>query len=220
MPHEPQQHRRLAAIMFTDMVGYSALSQKNEALALDLLSEHRDLLRKVFALREGREIEAVGDGFFVEFPSALSGAHCAVDIQRTLHERNASAPKDRRIEVRIGLHLGDVVFQDNRVHGDGVNIAARIEPLAEPGGICISEDVARQIQNKIDLPLRRLGTGDLKNIRTPVDIYRLVLPWERKHLPGSEQLAFSVRHLQMRRTLVGVGGLLVAGGLAGTWAGM
>jgi class 3 adenylate cyclase/TolB-like protein len=211
------EERKLAAIMFTDMVGYSALSQKNEGLALDLLDEHRRLLRGVFVRHGGREIEAVGDGFFVEFPSALAGANCAVEIQRTLHERNGSAPLERRIEVRIGLHLGDVVAQDDRVHGDGVNIAARIEPLAEPGGICLSEDVARQIQNKIELPLRRLGKADLKNIRTPVQIYRLALPWEGKHLPGSEQLAFSVGQRQMRRRLIGAGGLLVAGGLAGTW---
>ena len=197
MAEELPQNRRLAAIMFTDMVGYSALTQKNEALALDLLNEHRALLRKVFAQHDGREIEAVGDGFFVEFPSALAGVRCAVDIQRSLHDRSISAPPERRIEVRVGLHLGDVVAQDTRVHGDGVNIAARIEPLAEPGGICLSEDVARQIQNKIELPLLRLGKADLKNIRTPVQIYRLVLPWERRHLPGSERLAFSMRQRQM-----------------------
>jgi adenylate cyclase len=180
MAEELQQHRRLAAIMFTDMVGYSALAQKNEALALELLNEHRKVLRELFASHDGREIEAVGDGFFVEFPSALAGARCALDIQHALHDRNESMPPERRIQVRIGLHLGDVVAQDTRVHGDGVNIAARIEPLAEPGGICLSEDVARQIENKIQLPLRRLGKADLKNIRTPVQIYRLVLPWHEK----------------------------------------
>jgi TolB-like protein/class 3 adenylate cyclase len=217
MAEEFQQHRRLAAIMFTDMVGYSALSQKTEALALALLNEHRNLLRNVFAQHGGREIEAVGDGFFVEFPSALAGANCAIEIQRTLHDRNNSAPPERRIEVRIGLHLGDVVAQDTRVHGDGVNIAARIEPLAETGGICLSEDVARQIQNKIELPLLRLGKANLKNIKMPVEIFRLVLPWERKHLPGSERLAFGLRQRQMRRTLIGAGGLLVAGGLTGAW---
>jgi len=102
---EFQQHRRLAAIRFTDMVGYSALSQKNEALALDLLDEHRNLLREVFAQHDGREIEAVGDGFFVEFPSALEAARCAIDIQRTLHDRNSSATAERRIEVRVQRHL-------------------------------------------------------------------------------------------------------------------
>ncbi|HKQ26235.1 MAG TPA: adenylate/guanylate cyclase domain-containing protein [Burkholderiales bacterium] len=217
MADELQQRRRLAAIMFTDMVGYSALSQENEALALELLNEHRNLLREAFARHGGHEIEAVGDGFFVEFPSALQGTRCAVDIQRTLHDRNMSAPPERRIRVRVGLHLGDVVVQESSVHGDGVNIAARIEPLAEPGGICLSEDIARQIENKIELPLLRLGRADLKNIRTPVIVYRMVLPWERKQFPGSERLAFSMRQRQTRRALIGTGGLLVAGGLAGTW---
>ena len=203
--------------MFTDMVGYSALSQKNEALALELLNEQRQLLREAFSRHAAREIEAVGDGFFVECPSALAAARCAVDIQRTLHDRNASQTPERQMQVRIGLHLGDVVAQDTRVHGDGVNIAARIEPLAEPGGICLSEDVARQIQNKIELPLLSLGKADLKNIRMPVEIYRLVLPWERKHLPGSQRLAFSLRQRQTRRALIGAAGLLVAGALTGTW---
>jgi len=147
----------------------------------------------------------------------LAAAQCAVEIQRALHDRNACQSADRQILVRIGLHLGDVVAQDTRVHGDGVNIAARIEPLAEPGGICLSEDVARQIRNKIDQPLLSLGRANLKNIQTPVEIYRLVLPWDRKHLPGSERLAFGMRQRDMRRALIGAGGLLVVGGLAGTW---
>src|SRR3954463_900640 len=113
MGDELRQQRRLTSIMFTDMVGYSALSQKNEALALELLNEHRDVLRQKFSRHGGREIEAVGDGFFVEFPSALAGAHCAVEIQRMLHDRNASVSAERRIDVRIGLHLGDVVAHEN-----------------------------------------------------------------------------------------------------------
>jgi TolB-like protein/Tfp pilus assembly protein PilF len=203
--------------MFTDMVGYSALSQRTEALALDLLNEHREILRGAFARYGGREIEAVGDGFFVEFSSAVDAARCAIEIQRNLHDRNSSAPPERRIHVRIGAHLGDIVAQEARVHGDGVNIAARIEPLAEAGGICLSEDIVRQIQNKIELPLRRLGKADLKNIRMPVAVYRLVLPWERRHLPGVERLAFSVRQRQMRRTLIGAGSLLISGAVAGAW---
>ncbi|HXV08517.1 MAG TPA: adenylate/guanylate cyclase domain-containing protein [Burkholderiales bacterium] len=215
---EQPEQRRLTAIMFTDMVGYSALSQKNEALALELLQEQRTLLRAAFLKHGGREIEAVGDGFFAEFPSALAGARCAVEIQGTLRDRNASTTQDRRILVRIGLHLGDVVVRDAYVHGDGVNIAARIEPLAEPGGISLSEDVARQIQNKIELPLRRLGRAELKNIRMPVDIYRLVLPWEKARSPGAERLAFGLRRREVRRALLGAGALAVVGGLAGTWA--
>jgi adenylate cyclase len=198
----PTEQRRLAAIMFTDMVGYSALSQKNEALALELLDEHRQLLRAAFGRHGGREIETVGDGFFVEFSSALDGARCAVDIQQTLADRNAAAPLERRIQVRIGLHLGDVVQRsDGHVHGDGVNIAARIEPLAEPGGVCLSEDVARQIQNKIDMPVRKLGKGELKNIQLPIDIYRVVLPWEGRHLAFSERVRFTLGQRRSRRRL-------------------
>jgi TolB-like protein/class 3 adenylate cyclase/Tfp pilus assembly protein PilF len=170
--------RRLASIMFSDMVGYSALAQRNELLAIELLDEHRRLLRGLFAQHRGREIDAVGDGFFVEFPSAIDAVQCALDIQRALVERNAAAAKERRIEVRIGLHLGDVVVEGERVVGDGVNLAARIQALAQPGEILLSEDVARQIRNKIETPLENLGSQTLKNIVSPVQIHRLRLPWQ------------------------------------------
>ena len=169
--------RRLSAIMFTDMVGYSALTQKNEALALDLLEEHRKIVRPFFEKHDGREIETAGDSFFVEFTSAVEATNCAIEIQTTLNERNKTEPAERQILLRIGLHIGDVVFVDQQVHGDGVNIAARMEPLAQPGGICISEDVARQIRNKIDFPVIKLGEEKLKNISMPMDIYCIVLPW-------------------------------------------
>src|SRR3990170_4134415 len=169
--------RRLSAIMFTDMVGYSALTQKNEALALDLLEEHRKIVRPFFKKHGGREIETAGDSFFAEFTSAVEATNCAIEIQTTLNERNKTEPAERRILLRIGLHIGDVVFVDQQVHGDGVNIAARMEPLAQPGGICISEDVARQIRNKIDFPVIKLGEEKLKNISLPMDIYWIKLPW-------------------------------------------
>jgi adenylate cyclase len=163
--------------MFTDMVGYSALTQKDEALALDLLEEHRRILRPYFGKHEGREIETAGDAFFVEFNSAVEAANCAIEIQEALHSRNQTEPRERHIRLRIGLHIGDVVYIDRHVHGDGVNIAARMEPLAQPGGICISEDVARQIRNKIRFPVRKLGEEKLKNISMPMDIYCIQLPW-------------------------------------------
>ncbi len=194
-----KESRTLSAIMFTDMVGYSALTQKNEELALALLDEHRRLLRPLFHEHGGKEIEAVGDAFFVEFASALQATRCAVGIQRKLFERNREASADRRIKLRIGLHIGDVVHTGKHVHGDGVNIAARLEPLAAPGGICLSQDVVRQIQNKIGLPLRKLGRGELKNIETPLEVYRIVLPWERKRAPLLEKLSFV---LQQRRAYV------------------
>jgi TolB-like protein/class 3 adenylate cyclase/tetratricopeptide (TPR) repeat protein len=183
MANESAEQRRLAAIMFTDMVGYSALAQRNEALALDLLAEQKRLLQPVFAQHNAREIKSTGDGFLVEHASALQAVRCAVAIQKALVEHNASTLPDRRIEVRIGLHIGDVVERDGDVFGDGVNIAARIEPLAEPSGICVSRAVFEQIQSKIDVALVPIGQPRLKNIETPIEVYRVVLPWEGGSVP-------------------------------------
>jgi TolB-like protein/class 3 adenylate cyclase/Tfp pilus assembly protein PilF len=174
------EHRKLAAIMFTDMVGYSALAQRDEALALELLEEHRGVLRGLFPKHQGTEIKTTGDGFLVEFASALAAARCSVEIQRALAERNQAQPAERQVRIRIGIHLGDVVRSAGDVHGDGVNIAARLEPLAEPGGICVSEDVARQIRNKLPHPLASLGPAELKHIDLPVVAHRVVLPWETR----------------------------------------
>ncbi|MEK7683969.1 MAG: adenylate/guanylate cyclase domain-containing protein [Verrucomicrobiota bacterium] len=174
MQSEDTEHRKLAAIMFTDMVGYSALSQKDEALSLELLAEQERLLRPLIAKFQGLVIKTMGDGFLVEFASALAAVRCAVEIQEALALRNGVAPGGKTFQIRIGIHVGDVVRRDHDVFGDGVNIAARIEPLAEPGGICISEDVARQIQNKIGQTLVRIGPGELKNIQLPVVIYKLM----------------------------------------------
>jgi class 3 adenylate cyclase len=142
----PTEIRKLAAIMFTDMVGYSALSQRNEKLALELLEEHRVLLRALFPRFNGNEIKTIGDALLVEFHSALEAAQCAIEMQRALAKRNHDVPTDRRVEIKIGIHIGDVVHRGGDVYGDGVNIAARIEPLAGPGGICVSMDVERQIR--------------------------------------------------------------------------
>ena len=166
--------------MFTDMVGYSAVTQKNESLAIDLLIEHRELLRPIFLKHTGKEVETVGDAFFVEFKSALEAVHCAIEIQKILFERNAKLDFEKHITLRIGLHVCDVIHIDKHVHGDGVNIAARLEPLSQPGGICISGDVARQIQNKIELPLKKLPHEKLKNIQSVVDVYHVILPWAKK----------------------------------------
>jgi TolB-like protein/class 3 adenylate cyclase/Tfp pilus assembly protein PilF len=199
MAVEPQEHRKLAAIMFTDMVGYSALTQRSETLALELLKEHRELLRPMFPRHGGKEVETKGDAFFVEFASTLEAARCAIAIQQALFERNGKAPLEKQIRLRIGLHVGDVVHTGKYVHGDGVNIAARLEPLATPGGICLSEDVARQIQNKTDLPLRKLGRGELKNIQLPVEIYKIVLPWEKRRLALFDRLYFRFKQKRAHR---------------------
>ena len=173
------EQRKLAAIMFTDMVGYSALAQSDDKLALELLEEHRELLREIFPRFNGTEIKTIGDGFLVEFNSALEAAQCAIEIQRALSKRNHDVPVERRIEVRIGLHIGDVVHRGGDVYGDGVNIASRIEALAGAGGICVSMDVERQIRNALDARFERLAPTELKNISLPMDLFRIVLPWER-----------------------------------------
>ena len=176
----PEGGRRLAAIMFTDLVGYTALTQKNEALAMQLLEEHRRLVRPFFPRHNGREVKTIGDAFLVEFASALEATRCAFDIQQSLNELNSGRQEDRRVLLRVGIHLGDVIHDQNDVYGDAVNIASRIEPLASPGGICVSEQVYVQIKNKFEFPLSTLGEKSLKNVSEPIEVYRVILPWEKK----------------------------------------
>src|SRR6266571_1394182 len=164
--------------MFTDMVGYTSLSQKNEALGLELLQEHRRLLRPLFPKHNGREIKTIGDSFLVEFASALEALRCAFDIQQLLNELDVNRPPEKRILLRVGIHLGDVVHSEKDVQGDAVNVASRIEPLASPGGITITEQVYHQIRNKFEFPFVSLGQQSLKNVHDPVEVYRVVLPWE------------------------------------------
>jgi adenylate cyclase len=154
MPDALPEHRRLAAIIFTDMVDYSALAQRDETLALRLLEEHRQILRSLFSRFNGTEIKTIGDAFLVEFHSALEAAQCAIEIQRTLAKRNHDVAADRCIEVRIGIHIGDVVHRGGDVYGDGVNIASRIQAVAGAGGICVSMDVERQIHSALEARLR------------------------------------------------------------------
>ena len=165
--------RRLAAIMFTDVVGYTRLSQANESLALELLREHRDLFRPLIIAHGGTEVKTMGDAFLVEFKSALEAVTSAVEMQKKLDERNAGMVPARRLTVRVGIHLGDVIHESNDVYGDAVNIASRIEPLAEPGGICISQQVFDQIRNKTSLKVERVGDLKLKNIEFPMSVYKI-----------------------------------------------
>jgi adenylate cyclase len=178
MPTAPTEERKLAAIMFTDMVGYSALAQRDDKVALELLEEHRRLLREIFPRFHGTEIKTIGDAFLVEFGSALEAAQCAIEIQRALAKRNTDVTSDRRIQLKIGIHIGDVVHREGDVYGDGVNIASRIEQLAGAGGICVSMDVERQIRNALEARFEKFGSTELKNIKLPMDLFRIVLPWE------------------------------------------
>jgi class 3 adenylate cyclase/tetratricopeptide (TPR) repeat protein len=178
-----EEERRLAAIMFADLVGYTALTQQSEPAALALLQESARLLRPVFARHGGREVKMIGDSFLVEFSSALSATLCAVEIQKTLYERNVSNPSSK-LQLRIGIHVGDVVYRGADVFGDAVNIASRIEPLATPGSVCISQQVYDQVWNKMEHPLAGLGKHDLKNVQVPMEVYRVILPWEKEAISG------------------------------------
>jgi adenylate cyclase len=171
--------RRLAAIMFTDMVGYTALSQRNEALAMQLLQEHRKILRPLFARNHGREVKTVGDAFLVEFPSALEAVRCAFDVQQSLHEFNSDRSVEKKLLIRVGVHVGDVINSQADVYGDAVNVASRLEPLAEPGGICVSQQVFDHVRNKTDFELARVAEVSLKNVELPLAVYKVVLPWRR-----------------------------------------
>ena len=175
----PEGERRLAAIMFTDMVGYTKLTQSNEPLALKILDRHNQIIRPILPRYRGREIKAMGDSLMVEFESALDATSCAIEIQHALHDYNVSARDEWRIILRIGIHLGDVVHSDGDVLGDAVNVASRIQPLADPEGVCISQQVYDQVRNKLTNTFTRLERRDLKNVQYLVDIYKMVLPWER-----------------------------------------
>jgi adenylate cyclase len=172
-----QGERRLAAIMFTDMVGYTSLAQRNEALSLALVEEQRKLVRLILARHNGREVKTIGDAFMVEFASALDAVRCAYDIQRAIREFNVAMPEERRLVLRIGVHLGDVVASDGDISGDAVNIASRIEAMAEPGGVCLTRQVYDQVRNRFELPLSSLGETKPKNVATPIEVFRVILPW-------------------------------------------
>lgn len=184
-PIQSEGQRKLAAIMFTDIVGYTARTQANEARALEVLAKHNEILRPLFGKYRGTEIKTIGDSFLVEFDSALEATLCAAEAQKLLHDYNGTADDAHKVEVRIGIHLGDVIRKDNDVFGDAVNIASRIQPLAEPEGICISEQVYDQVHNKIDYPLEEVEHPKLKNVSFATVVYRVVMPWE---VPTKEEL--------------------------------
>src|SRR5712664_3713311 len=173
--------------MFTDIVGYTLLAQKNESLSLSLLEDQRKLIREILNRHNGREVKTIGDGFLIEFPSALDAVRCAYDIQEKAREHNVPSSEEKRVHLRIGIHLGDVVESEGDISGDAVNVASRIGPFAENGGISLSRQVYDQVQNKFELTLTSLGTKNLKNVATPIELYKVTLPWTEERVISPAQ---------------------------------
>lgn len=175
--------RRLVAIMFTDLAGFTSESHKDEPGALRLLDTQEAIIGPILRAHQGRRIKSMGDGLLLELPNARDAVECAVALQRSLHEHNSTegAPP---LRLRVGIHLGDVEDRGTDILGDAVNIASRIEPLAEPGGICLSAQVYDQVRHKVPYQIEPLGPKSLKGISEPVHVFRIVLPWASTRRPA------------------------------------
>ena len=170
----PSVQRKLTAILSADVVGYSRLMGKDEEGTLAALKRHRkELIDPKIGEHRGRIVKTTGDGLLIEFPSVVEAVRNAVDVQRGMAKRNTGVPHDRRIEFRVGVNLGDVIIDGDDIHGDGVNVAARLQELAEPGGVCISATVHEHIRSKLDLAFDDLGEKRMKNIATPIRVYKV-----------------------------------------------
>ena len=207
--------RKLAAILVSDVVGYSRLAGADEDRILARLRTLRsDLIDPTIAVHHGRVVKRTGDGAIVEFRSAVDAVNLAVEMQRAMAERNAEVAPDKRIEFRVGIHVGDVVEEsDGDLMGDGVNIAARLQAVAKPGGICISDDTYRQVKSRLDLRVSDLGPVPLKNIAEPMRAYSLeVGARSQTKLPAdrAKQLASKPRWLAAPLAAVAVLALLLA----------
>ncbi len=168
--------RRLTTILAADVVGYSRLMAADEAGTLAQPKTHRkEIIEPKTAAYHGRVVKLMGDGTLMEFGSVVDAVNFAVDVQRTMAERNAGVPEDRRIAYRIGINIGDIIVEGDDIYGDGVNVAARLEGLAEPGGICVSRPVHTQIRGKVDLAFEDLGKQQVKNIPEPVRVFKVLL---------------------------------------------
>jgi class 3 adenylate cyclase/pimeloyl-ACP methyl ester carboxylesterase len=185
---KPRVERHLAAILAADVAGYSRLMGADEVGTLARLRTHRgELLDPAIEMHRGHIANTAGDSILAEFGSVVDAVSCAVQIQRSMLERNAEIPPDQRIEFRIGINLGDVVSEGTDIFGDGVNVAARLESLADRGGICISRQVLDQVEGKLDVTYRELGRQNLKNIAKPVEVFAIHL--DAAASPGSRFLA-------------------------------
>jgi adenylate cyclase len=182
--------RRLAAIAFTDIVGYTSFAQRDESLALRILEEHNALVRSVLRQHRGaREVKTIGDAFLLEFDSALEAVSCAIDIQAAFRDRNKQAREGERILLRIGVHEGDIVHRDGDIFGDAVNVASRVVKVSGAGGVSVSDSVYGAVRNKIQYPIVKMPDARLRNVDQELSLFKIVLPWEQELVDASDQIA-------------------------------
>jgi len=212
--------RRLTTILAADVVGYSRLMGDDEAGTLTALKTlRRELVKPKETQYGGRTVKLMGDGALMEFASVVDAVAFAVEVQVAVAERNAEVPKDRQIVYRMGISIGDIIVEGDDIYGDGVNVAARLEDLAEPGGICISRSVHTQVRGKLDLNVDHLGEKEVKNIAEPVSVYRVVMDDNAARLVTAVQ-ASSAPARRFRPAVIaagiaaGIALLTVLGGLA------
>lgn len=204
-------NRKLAAILSADVKGYSRLMREDEDFTLNTLTDYRGTIKTLIEKNRGRVVDSVGDNLLAEFASVVNAMRCAVEIQQALKARNAELPENRKMEFRIGINLGDVIAEGQRIYGDGVNIAARLEGLAEAGGICTSNTVYEQVKNKLLLNFDYLGEQSVKNIAEPVKIYRVIMDPDKAGAAIGEKGAPS-KHRRM--AVLAVAAALFAGAAA------
>jgi adenylate cyclase len=185
---EERARRKLSAILSADAVGYSRLMQKDEESTIHTLADSKELMAGLIQRYHGRVVDAPGDNLLAEFGSVVDAVECAVSIQQELKEKNKDLPENRRMDFRIGVNLGDVVEEAERIYGDGVNIASRLEGLAEPGGICVSGSVYDQIENKLAMGCENLGEHRVKNITKPVRVYRVGVERGEQRFPEYREM--------------------------------
>jgi adenylate cyclase len=214
MDEEPSIQRRLAAILAADIAGYSRLMHEDEPATVRDLKAHQGVILPLIGRHGGRIIDTAGDGIMAEFPSVIGATECAVEIQTVMAERNEGVPESRRMRFRIGINLGDVIHDETRIYGDGINIAARLEALAPSGGVLVSNTVYDQVRGKLPLSFEDVGERQVKNIEQPVRIYQL-------HIPGASSKATSLKRPALtdrKRWIVwGLAAFLVLIGAGGAW---
>ena len=209
-------NRRLAAVLAADIAGYSRLMHEDEAATVRDLKAHQGVILPFIGRHGGRIIDTAGDGILAEFPSVVAATECAVQIQTVMAERNEDVSEHRRMRFRIGINLGDVIHDDARIYGDGINIAARLETLAEPGGVLVSSTVHDHVRGKLPFAFVDAGERRLKNIEQPVRMYRVLIPGVPVP-PGAALLRRTTTADRRRWIVRGLAALLVLLAAGGAW---